>query len=150
MMKTLFDGQAPAEILQRLDKISPQSQRQWGKMEVAQMLAHCCNGIEMAMGKLNPKRVLIGKLIGGFFKSAYTNEKPFSQGDPTSDELRVTDARDFVKEKDRLAALIREFASGGSSKATQHPHPFFGSLKQADWGRGMYKHLDHHFRQFGA
>jgi hypothetical protein len=149
-MKTLFDQQTPREILDRLEKLSPQSQRQWGKMEVAQMLAHCGNGLEMAMGKINPKQVLIGKLIGGFFKSTYTDEKPFSPGSPTSPEIKVTDTRDFAKEKERLTNLIKEFSTGGPEKASKHPHPFFGALGQHEWGRGMYKHLDHHFRQFGG
>lgn len=150
MMKTLFDQTTPNEMLQRLERITPEATRQWGTMEVAQMLAHCGNGLEMAMGKIKPKRVLIGRLIGGFFKSDYTNEKPFSQGNPTSAELKVTTPCDFAREKGRLAKLINEFASGGADNATTHPHPFFCPLDKNVWGRGMYKHLDHHFRQFGA
>ena len=40
-VKNLFDDIAYHEILERLHKLSPNSQRQWGKMQVAQMLAHC-------------------------------------------------------------------------------------------------------------
>lgn len=149
-MKTLLDPVGNQEMLERLNRITPQSQRQWGKMDVAQMIAHCGNGLEMAMGTLKTKPTLAGKLIGRFFKSIYVNEKPFSKGDPTSAELRVVDQRDFEKEKQRLQRLIVEFTTGGLEKITRDPHPFFGSLQQQDWARGMYKHLDHHFRQFGA
>lgn len=137
-------------MLGRIEKITPGNQRQWGSMDVAQMLAHCGNAMEMAMGKINPQRVFIGRLLGGIFKHTYTNEKPFSKDSPTSDEIRVTDSRDFNNEKTRLLSLVREFAAGGEKGCTHHPHPFFGSLTAAEWSRGMYKHLDHHLRQFGG
>lgn len=149
-MKTLLDTAGSQEMLERLGRITPQSPRQWGKMDVAQMIAHCSNGLEMAMGTLKTKPTLTGKLIGRFFKAIYINEKPFSKGDPTSNELRVVDQRDFDKEKQRLERLITQFAAGGYEKITRDPHPFFGSLNQQAWARGMYKHPDHHFRQFGA
>ena len=114
------------------------------------MLAHCGNALEMALGIINPGRVLIGRLIGGFFKSVYTEEKPFSHDSPTSDLIKVTDARDFNIEKERLVKLVKQFSVGGAANCTKHPHPFFGSLTPAEWSRGMYKHLDHHLRQFGS
>ncbi|MGH9801334.1 MAG: DUF1569 domain-containing protein, partial [Blastocatellia bacterium] len=29
-------------------------------------------------------------------------------------------------------------------------HPAFGKLSTKDWGALTYKHMDHHFRQFGV
>ena len=149
-MKSLFSPSVAKEILNRIDKIESTSQRQWGKMNVAQMLAHCANGLEMAMGVINPRRVFIGRLIGGFLKSVYTNEKPFSKDSPTSEEIKVTTPKDFAAEKVRLIELVKQFSEGGESGCTQHPHPFFGKLTPSEWSIGMYKHIDHHFRQFGA
>lgn len=149
-MKSLFTPSDAKEILNRIDKIESTSQRQWGKMNVAQMLAHCANGLEMALGVINPRRVFIGRLIGGFLKSVYTNEKPFSKDSPTSEEIKVTTPKDFAAEKIRLIELVKQFSEGGESGCTQHPHPFFGKLTPSEWSIGMYKHIDHHFRQFGA
>jgi len=149
-MKSLFSPSVAKEILNRIDKIESTSQRQWGKMNVAQMLAHCANGLEMALGVINPRRVFIGRLIGGFLKSVYTNEKPFSKDSPTSEEIKVTTPKDFAAEKIRLIELVKQFSEGGESGCTQHPHPFFGKLTPSEWSIGMYKHIDHHFRQFGA
>ena len=149
-MKNLFDAGVTDEIITRIEKLSPDSTGRWGKMDVAQMLSHCGNALEMAMGMINPPRVLIGKLIGGFFKSSYTNEKPFSKDSPTSEEIIVKGFRDFQKEKVRLHNLIMKFFRGKETGVTTNPHPFFGSLTPEEWSRGMYKHLDHHLRQFGA
>jgi transposase InsO family protein len=89
-------------------------------------------------------------LIGGFFKSIYWNEKQLSKNSPTDPKLVVSDQRDFLREQEQLKAKIREFRQGGESGCTKHPHPFFGGLTPPQWSRGMYKHLDHHLRQFGA
>jgi hypothetical protein len=40
-VKNLFDKDTHTEIINRLNTLTPQNQRQWGKMDVAQMLAHC-------------------------------------------------------------------------------------------------------------
>lgn len=150
VMKNLFERESVDEVIARLDTLQPASQRQWGKMDVAQMLAHCAAAMDMASGKINPQRMLIGRLLGPLVKPIYTNEKPFSQNNPTEKKLVISDQRDFQRERERLKVCVREFHKGGEAKCTRHPHPFFGHLSPGDWSRGMYKHLDHHLRQFGA
>ena len=138
-------------MINRIENISPQSSRVWGKMTVEQMLAHSGNALEMAMGTINPKRIFIGRIIGPIFKKNYSNERPFDPGSPTSKELiSLGLSKDFNSEKERLIGLVRKFSSGGEAGTTQKPHPFFGPLTAREWGIGMYKHLDHHLRQFGG
>lgn len=149
-MKTLFDSDASAEIVQRINKLKPSSPQLWGKMNVAQMLAHCSAGIEMHNGDIKPPRVFIGRVIGPFFKPLLTNDKPFRKGTPTAPELLIVDERNFEKEKERLIGLINRFVREGREGVTKHPHPFFGKLKEDEWGMGAYKHLDHHLQQFGV
>jgi Protein of unknown function (DUF1569) len=149
-MKNLFQREAVDEVIARIDSLQPAVQRQWGKMDVAQMMAHCSAALDMASGRLNPPRILIGRLLGPFFKPIYTNEKPLSQNSPTDPKLVVSDQRDFAHEQEQLKRCVRQFHEGGEAQCTRHPHPFFGALSAQDWSRGMYKHLDHHLRQFGA
>jgi len=149
-MKNLFEREAVDEVLSRIDMLQPATPRQWGKMDVAQMMAHCSGALDMASGRLNPPRLLIGRLLGPLVKPIYTNEKPFSRGNPTDPQLVIADQRDFQKEQERLKLCVQQFHQGGEARCTQHPHPFFGALTPHAWSRGMYKHLDHHLRQFGA
>ena len=149
-MKNLFQQETVDEVIARIDKLQPATQRQWGKMDVAQMMAHCSGALNMASGRLNPSRALIGRLIGPIFKAIYTNQKPFSRSSPTDPKLIVSDQRDFLCEQEQLKLRVRGFHEGGEAHCTRHPHPFFGALTPQDWSRGMYKHLDHHLRQFGA
>jgi hypothetical protein len=149
-MKNLFQPEAVDELVSRIDKLQPASPRHWGKMDVAQMMAHCSAAFDMASGRMNRPRVFIGRLIGPFVKPIFTNEKPFSKNSPTDEKLVITDQRDFAREQDGLKLKIRQFHQGGEAQCTRHPHPFFGALTPQQWSRGMYKHLDHHLRQFGA
>lgn len=149
-MKNLFEPEVTEEVISRIDKLTANSPRQWGKMDVAQMMAHCSAAIDMASGQINPPRMLIGRLIGGMVKPIYTNEKPFSKNNPTDKKLVVSDRRDFLREQQQLKLKVRQFYEGGEGQCTRHPHPFFGPLTSREWSRGMYKHLDHHLRQFGA
>ncbi len=149
-MRTLFEKEAVDEICGRIDKLQPAVQKQWGKMNVAQMMAHCSGALDMASGKTKLPRIFIGRILGPLVKPVYTSEKPFSRDNPTAKELVISDERDFAREQDLLKRKIQEFHQGGEPKCTTHPHPFFGSLTPYEWSRGMYKHLDHHLRQFGA
>jgi len=149
-MKNLFQQEAVDEVIARIDTLQPATQRQWGKMDVAQMMAHCSAALDMASGRLNPPRMFIGRVLGPFVKPIYTNEGPFSRSSPTDPKLVVSDQRDFLREQARLKLCVRQFHDGGEAQCTRHPHPFFGPLAPPDWSRGMYKHMDHHLRQFGA
>jgi len=149
-MKNLFEREAVGAVISRIDTLQPATRRQWGKMDVAQMMAHCSAALDMASGQLILPRLFIGRLIGPFVRPIYTNEKPFSRSSPTDPKLVVSDQREFLREQEQLKVKVRQFYEGGEGNCTRHPHPFFGALPPQDWSRGMYKHLDHHLRQFGA
>jgi hypothetical protein len=149
-MKNLFQPDTVDEVISRIDDLQPTTQRQWGKMDVAQMMAHCSAALDMASGRLILPRLLIGRILGPFVKPIYTNDKPFSRNSPTDKKLVIPDQRDFPREQEQLKLHIRQFHQDGEEKCTKHPHPFFGVLTPQEWSRGMYKHLDHHLRQFGV
>lgn len=149
-MKDLFEPSTLNEIKERINKLKPTSQREWGKMDVAQMMGHCSATLEVATGEKSPPRLFIGRILGPLVKSSFTGEKPFGKNSPTDKSFIVADKRDFEKEKARLINLVTKFSTGGEAKCTTHPHSFFGKLTPKEWALGMYKHLDHHLRQFGV
>ncbi len=149
-MKNLFQPDAVNEVISRIDKLQPTTQHQWGKMDVAQMMAHCSATLEVASGRLVLPRLLIGRILGPFVRPAFTNDKPFSRNSPTDKKFIVADKRDFAREQEQLKVRVRQFHDGGEAQCTKHPHSFFGSLTPREWATGMYKHLDHHLRQFGV
>lgn len=70
-MKNIFNQLHSEEILNRIDKLSPNSKPQWGKIEVAQMLAHCSSFQDIAMRHSFPSRGWLGILIGNFVKPIF-------------------------------------------------------------------------------
>ena len=148
-MKNLFEAPAVEEVKERMTQLRPDSERLWGKMNPAQALAHCSAAMGMAMGKTCPPRMLIGRIIGRMVKPmAFGNE--MRRNSPTVKDLVVQDERDLGTERERLCGLIDRFAAAGPEGCTTHPHPFFGRLTPEEWTTWMYKHVDHHLRQFGV
>jgi len=149
-MRNLFEPAAKQSILERLGALSPGAARQWGKMDASQMMAHCSVALEAGTGDKPLKQKLIGKIFAPFVRSSFLGEKPFGKNSPTDPAFIVTDARDFAREKERLAGLVARFCERGPSEAGKYIHSFLGRISGDDWGVIMYKHLDHHLRQFSA
>jgi hypothetical protein len=149
-MKNLFDKDTYAEITNRINALTPNSQRLWGKMNAAQMLAHCKEAFKVPLSDKKMPRMFLGLLIGWMIKPKLYNESPWKQNLPTAPNFIIKDERDFEKEKQELMELINLFHNGGPDKVGRFPHPMFGTFTTEQWGKSMYKHLDHHLQQFGV
>jgi hypothetical protein len=150
-MKNLFEATMVEEVKGRLAHLRPESERLWGKMTPAQAVAHCSAGLEWAVGDKNPPRLMLGRIVGGMIKpKVLGDDEPMRKNSPTVKSLVVKDDRDLGKERERLRGLIDRFAAGGPESCTTHPHSFFGRLTPQEWATLMYKHVDHHLRQFGV
>lgn len=148
-MRNLFEPEAVEELMTRIEQLKPTSQRQWRKMDVAQMMAHCSATLEMASGKFVAKRTLLGRIVGPRVRHVLSDDRPFLRNRPTAKELKVG-VCDFTQEHKRLKECVCQSHEGGESQCTSHPHPFFGKITPLEWSTGMYKHLDHHLKQFGV
>ena len=149
-MQSLFDINTYNEVIDRIDKLSPASTAQWGKMNVAQMLAHCKEAFKVPLSDKEMPGNLLGKLVGRLIKSKLYNDSPWKQNLPTAPNFRIKGERNFHDEKQDLLDLINKFYTAGPAGVGKFPHPFFGKFTAAQWGMSMYKHLDHHLRQFAA
>ena len=127
-MKNLFDKDTYTEIINRLNTLTPETQRQWGKMNVAQMLAHSKEAFKVPLSDKKMPRSILGLLVGWMIKSKLYNDEPWKRNLPTAPNFIIKDERDFDKD----------------------PHPMFGAFTPEQWGMSMYKHLDHHLQQFNA
>jgi hypothetical protein len=148
-MKTVFDTETHDELLERLGKLKPDSERQWGKMSPAQMMEHSARALEMAAGKEPRQQRLLGKAIGWIFRSGFLSEKPIPRNAPTGPTFVIQNDPDFEATRKRLTDLIAEFHGLGEVGTDGNIHGFFGPLSGKQWGETQYKHLDHHLRQFG-
>jgi len=147
-VKNLFDTSVKQEILDRINKLTSQTQRQWGKMNVSQMLAHVQLPIRIAFGTHQPKGSFLLRLIGPLFKSKLWDENPYKRSLPTDPTFIMTNSeKEFESEKSALLELIDKFSE---ESLVSEKHPVFGKLTKDNWSKATWKHLDHHLKQFGV
>ena len=147
-IKNLFDPAVKQEIINRINTLTPQSQRQWGKMDVAQMLAHLQMQIEVAYGTRIVKGNWLMKLMVPLFKKSLYNNKPWKTGLPTDKSFIMTgETKDFETEKNKLLGLVEKFSE---PTIRNTPHPVFGKMTMEQWSNATWKHLNHHLKQFGV
>ena len=151
-MKNLFELQTQQEIMSRINSLSANSQRRWGTMNVAQMLAHTATPFEYAMGDKKGKQSFMGMILKPFAKNVFFEEKPYKPNLPTAPQFKIApaDQKEFDTEKTKLVELLHRFFIKGRNTAGNYPHIFLGKITPDEWARTMYKHVDHHLRQFNA
>ena len=149
-MKNIFNEADNKEILQRIEKLTPETKALWGTMNVAQMLAHCARGAKMPTGEIKPKRAPFPfSLLGKLLKNKILADGPLRKNSPTAPELKIVDPKEFEAEKANFIAQVKKLAQGEQAVKAD-AHPFFGKLTAKEWGRINYKHADHHLSQFGV
>ncbi len=150
-MKNVFNQADVAETIARLQQLTPTSQPLWGKMTVGQMLAHCNVTYEMIFENIHPKaNFLMRFILTTFVKNIVVGEKPFKKNSQTAPEFIMKESKDFEKEKARLLAYIKKTEQVGTAFFEGKESLSFGVLTVQEWNNLMYKHLDHHFQQFGV
>lgn len=150
-MKSFYLSAVVQEATSRIASLTPASQRQWGKMTVAQAMDHCSRSLEWAVGDRVPERMFLASLLGRMIKSKVIGkDAPLRKNTPTAKSLIIENEPGLEEEKLRLSGLIERFYAAGPSGCTKKPHSFFGPMTPQEWAILMYKHVDHHLRQFGA
>jgi len=149
-MPSLFEQQTANEVLQRINNLQPNSPKQWGKMNVSQMMAHVNHVLKIGIGDITPKPTFMMKIMGPMIKRVVMSEKPFKQGLPTGPNFEMKEQKDFNIEKENLLNTYRRFVDAGEAAADGRTHPIFGKLTANEWGFSQWKHFDHHLKQFGV
>lgn len=150
-MKDVFDPAVTDELVRRVESLEPDAQPLWGKMSVAQMLAHCCVAYEMVYEDIHPRpNFLVRLLLRAFVKRGVVGPKPYKRNTPTAPAFRISGERDFRRERDRLVAYLRRTQELGGDHFDGKESLSFGPLTREEWSTLFYKHLDHHLRQFDA
>lgn len=151
-MENIFEKEVTDRIVARINGLSPESQAQWGKMNVGQMLAHCCVSYEYVFEEskyTKPKGIKLA-LLKLFIKPMVVGTKPYSKNGRTAPDFLITDQKDFSREKERLIGFIERVQDLGGDYFEGKQSHSFGVLKKNEWNNMFYKHLDHHLNQFNV
>jgi hypothetical protein len=149
-MKNITEPTVLAEINLRIDSLKADTPRQWGTMTPVQMLWHCRQQMSLGTGQLKVKNMFPAPMRW-MLKKTLGKKVPFGKGMATIPgiEANKREGLNFEEEKKALKAAIAEFVKL-PSEAIIKTHPIFGNMTDEDWGQIIYKHLDHHLRQFGV
>jgi len=150
-MKDIFSDAVSAEIIDRIKQLNPNTKAMWGKMNAAQMLAHCNVTYEMDFEDIHKKPGgLMRWMLKTFVKKSVVNEMPYKRNSGTAPQFIIKDAKDFEAEKKRLVNYIDQAKNLGRSHFEGKESFSFGKLTAEEYNNMFYKHLDHHLTQFGV
>ena len=150
-LPNIFNVSVCADMVSRINRLNENTPALWGKMNVSQMLAHCCVTYEMIFENKHAKpNFLLRFVLKNFIKSKVVGEEPYKQGGPTAPQFLITNECDFEKEKMRLINYINKVQQLGEAFFEGKESHSFGVLNKTEWNNMMYKHLNHHLSQFGV
>lgn len=146
-----FDPATTEQVLERVEKLTPDSQPLWGKMNVAQMLAHLNVAYEMAYDLKKVKNNSFSRLMLKLFvKGIVVGEKPYKKNSRTAPAFLITDPKEFEQEKNKFIDFVQKTEANGAALFEGKESVSFGQLTSKEWSNMFYKHLDHHLSQFGV
>ncbi len=146
MAASLYDPARRDEMLRRLAALRFDRSPRWGRMTAPQMVTHLIEAYRMPSGELHiaarsmPFKPLLRWLM------LYV--MPFPKGAPTARELLARRPSTWDADVEALRACIAAVREPAAGERVGE-HPIFGKMSARDWGVLLYKHTDHHFRQFG-
>ncbi|WP_222835042.1 DUF1569 domain-containing protein [Flagellimonas ruestringensis] len=151
MMKNIHDPVVREQLIERIEQLDGDKKAQWGKMTVFQMLRHnnYWNGWILGTEDHTYKQAFLGKIFGKTaLKRTIKDEKPFDRNIPTPQQFKVKELYgDLEAEKAKWISLIHHY---GNYSNPNFVHGFFGKMTKEQIGILVYKHTDHHLRQFGV
>jgi len=149
-MKNILNDQNYSEIRNRIQILSATNPQCWGKMKIEQMLVHCTRQLKLAVGEISSDpqgasflRTRLGKWI--LFSSI-----PWPKGAETPAEMNAKLASFSLNDIEIEKSELLHYLEKAREQEQLMPHPFFGELNRKEWARLIYKHLDHHLKQFGS
>lgn len=149
-MSSIYNKNDNDIIIARINKLSPDSKAQWGKMTVDQMLSHCQAPIDVAFGNLALRSNFLMRTMGKLFKNKIINSAEFKKNSPTAPDFIRKGSYDFEKTKRELIEKINQFSTLAEKAIKNTKHPFFGEMSHEEWDKLQSMHLEHHLKQFGV
>jgi hypothetical protein len=147
--KTIFDATSRQQLLDRIARLRPDSARRWGRMTPNEMMCHLEDSMRVATGE-SPARQRNSFLANPVMRSLIIYYIPWPKGRAkTVPEMLATRPSEFEADRQRLSEWLRKTGERGAHAVWQ-PHPAFGNISGRDYGVLIYRHVDHHLRQFGV
>lgn len=151
MLPNIFLPETTTEFIRRINSLTGNEMPLWGKMNVGQMLSHCCLPYQQILSENSDRPPLIMRmLMQWFFRKSMTNDQPYRKNLPTGPTFIRTGTHDVSEERQRLIEYLKTIEQLGPGRLSEIPSLSLGKLSSEEWSNMLYKHLDHYLRQFGV
>jgi hypothetical protein len=151
-MKNWLDADHAQALLARLEKLAASNKPRWGTFSAHQAICHLAEPVRIALGEKQAAQ-LASPLARPGLAQFVTWIAPWPKSAPTVPEFLpgkgMTSPTEFERDLQTLVSLLHRF-SVWPANHNYAPSPVFGRLSNRAWGRLMWRHMDHHLRQFGA
>ncbi len=146
---TIFNSALFHSVYDRMVKLKPEAERQWGKMNLVQMLNHLkiATGSAIDVYQLKDESTFTWRTIIKFIVLRILKRLPKGAKAPEGFKIEMNNALDFETEKKELLKILKK---AWSSTKESFPHPSFGNMSRKLWGRLVYRHFNHLLRQFAS
>jgi len=154
-MQNIYDRNVCDAHIARINKLTKETRPLWGKMNAAQMLAHCNKPYEMvcdpnyAATHKRPNGV-VRFLLKSFLKPIVVGKKPYKKNSRTAPEFIVADERVLETERTCAIGYINQVQGWGAKHFDGKDNHSFGVMTAQEWNTLFAKHLEHHLQQFGV
>ncbi len=149
-MSTLADSKVLSTCCDRLARLASNSKPQWGHMTAHQMVCHLDDSFRVGTGEkyASPASNFLTKTVIRWI--ALHTAMKWPPGAKTRPEVEQGLGGTPPADWDRDCARLRQTMTDFSTRQKFGSHPLFGEMTQSDWLIWGYRHVDHHFRQFGV
>ncbi len=150
-MKTIRNEADRANLIERLNKLTGNEERLWGKMTVNQMLSHLVQAGEMPFGHelKNQSNFMSRNVIKPLVLYVLPMPKEVKTSPDMNQQENGRKPEEFAADKLKVIDLTEKIGTLTENTDCRE-HPFFGAMNAKEWAIMAYKHTDHHLKQFGV
>ena len=151
-MKSILDASDYDQTVHRISALPANAKRLWGKMTINEMIVHVSDPLRDILGIRITQPVTPPEMWPKLIEKVLTesdwahNQRTFN---PYLQEEGGggTRPKGFEEDKTALLQLVSKFYKT-TPDFVPHPHAGLGVLTREQAGLYIWKHLDHHLRQF--
>jgi hypothetical protein len=147
--RTIFNTGDLDALLERIDRLAPDVKAHWGMMTAHRMICHLTDSLRVCSGEIpaEARKSMLANPIARWLL-AYVVPFPKAKAE-TAPEMLLTQPADWQADVTAVREQLRGAARRGPTGAWAR-HPAFGDVSGKLYGVFIYKHFDHHLRQFGV
>ena len=148
-MRTNRNAADRRKLVERLGRLRPDAQAQWGTLDTGRMLCHLSAALDEALGaRTIPPQKGPAMLRHFPMKQMAVYVIPMPRGAKAPAELLPGSSGDFEAERRRVVERLERAAA--LPRGAGPAHFLFGAMTTDQWNALTWKHIDHHLRQFGC